>query len=713
MACGHAGASDRFADDGAVDASVDTATPEIVVPETIFPDTDPTLGGPCVDDAECSTDAIACATFTCDPTAKRCVAHPDDSKCDDGVFCNGKEACDPRFGCVPGPIVDCDSHDLCKIDHCVEATQSCAHDRRDLDGDGDAPTFCTGGDCDDHNPLVSSKTQEICGNHVDDNCNGVVDETPCVTPAHSTCATALPVSTDATVTLDLAGTTRTVGASCALPATYVRQAILAVTVGGSAPSDVQITMSPHPGGAITATALAAGTLCGDASTELRCALTPPSTLTGVLRLRNVAPGIYPVYVFGEGEAKVDVRVAYLAPTTPPTNLSCATVATGLDGATTSMSVLASIDDVGTFASKCTPTTGPLGWSITIPAPMGPQDLRVVATPESAGVSAIVGLRSAACDDVSTEVACGQGQPAEALYPGLAPGSYVLTVGATSAVDVAVEATLTPAATPPATATCATAPPLPLSTSTTVDFSALGDAVVPTCLTSFGAGPPTSAAAAYALPLSVPSDVLVYVREATYSTIAVGLSTASCAVAKMDTGCGIGAPTRINARAVPAGDYRAIVQTTTPTQAVSMTAFVRPTATPGLVGAPGCGATIVDVPSEGGFFTGTTVGLTPTFEESCDAVSGVGAPDAVYRLVLPTQSRVLVDAFGSAFATILSLRGGTACPGVEVSSGCSAGFFPGNAFLDVIVPAGTYWLIVDGYNNAAGVFDLDVRTTPSP
>jgi hypothetical protein len=42
------------------------------------------------------------------------------------------------------------------------------------DGDGDGVPWCN--DCDDSNAAAHPGAPEICGNHIDDNCNGVVDE---------------------------------------------------------------------------------------------------------------------------------------------------------------------------------------------------------------------------------------------------------------------------------------------------------------------------------------------------------------------------------------------------------------------------------------------------------------------------------------------------------------------------------------------------------
>ncbi len=42
------------------------------------------------------------------------------------------------------------------------------------DADGDGYTWCN--ECDDTKPTVNPGAPEICGNGIDDNCNGYVDE---------------------------------------------------------------------------------------------------------------------------------------------------------------------------------------------------------------------------------------------------------------------------------------------------------------------------------------------------------------------------------------------------------------------------------------------------------------------------------------------------------------------------------------------------------
>ncbi|HEY8079154.1 MAG TPA: hypothetical protein VIF62_33710, partial [Labilithrix sp.] len=88
------------------------------------PAVDPTLGGPCLEDAQCD-DKVACTYDKCDQALMRCRNTPDDTQCDDGVYCNGRETCVIRQGCAAGPVETCQDDDVCTVDKCVEASKSC------------------------------------------------------------------------------------------------------------------------------------------------------------------------------------------------------------------------------------------------------------------------------------------------------------------------------------------------------------------------------------------------------------------------------------------------------------------------------------------------------------------------------------------------------------------------------------------------------------
>lgn len=704
VACGNTGAADRFAP--ALDASTDSvAATEASAGEGSIPDADPTLGGPCLDDGQCARPEIPCASFKCDPTVKRCRATADDTRCDDGLYCNGAERCDPRIGCVPGSVVDCSTGDTCSIDRCVEATRTCEHSARDADGDGDGTAICVGkgADCDDSDPTVSSKAKEICGNKKDDDCDGVVDESDCVTPLYSSCDTARVIDAAGTYSLSLAGTARKIPATCAPTAEYPRQLVVAVKISGTEPRDVDVLATPAPG---TRVALASARLCADATTETGCAAQPPSSSSVRLKLRNLAPGTWPLYVFGAGEGNVELKVSFLAPTPAATNLTCATALPLLDATKTTALLGAEIVDVGKTPSACDSASGPLVYAIDVPEP---RDLKVRVSPASSGVRAVVGLRDAGCVAPSNELDCGTGSPATYFVRALPAGRYYLTVGATAPTDVTIDAALLPASTAPANEICTGAPPVPRETTTLVDFAGHADDIAASCLTSTG-WTPFVLDAAYSLDLAVASDVLLVARPTGSDQVGLGISSPSCS--SMDFGCARGYPSRINRRAMAPGSYRVVLESqfgATP----SLSAFVRPAATLGPVGADKCSDAAVVIPPEGGLFVGATAGLSADLDASCDTVGMPkgGAPEVIYRIDIPKKSRLILDAFGSAYTTTLSIRKGATCPGVELPDSCAAGYVIDNAFLDRTVDAGTYWIVVDGYALGSGSYRLDVRVAP--
>jgi hypothetical protein len=71
-----------------------------------------------------------------------CVVNAD---CDDGLFCNGAEICDPVTGCKAGTAPNCADSITCTTDTCDEATDACKHTpNNSLCNDGKA---CTDDSC--------------------------------------------------------------------------------------------------------------------------------------------------------------------------------------------------------------------------------------------------------------------------------------------------------------------------------------------------------------------------------------------------------------------------------------------------------------------------------------------------------------------------------------------------------------------------------------
>ena len=79
---------------------------------------------------------------TCNEMTDSCDNVPDDSACDNGLYCDGVETCDALLDCQPGVDVDCGDGVSCTIDACDPRTGAVTHESVDLD-DGDDCTFDT------------------------------------------------------------------------------------------------------------------------------------------------------------------------------------------------------------------------------------------------------------------------------------------------------------------------------------------------------------------------------------------------------------------------------------------------------------------------------------------------------------------------------------------------------------------------------------------
>ncbi|MDP8999984.1 MAG: putative metal-binding motif-containing protein, partial [Myxococcota bacterium] len=654
-----ADAPDDVAADGPADAAVDDANPY--------------LGGPCVDDGQCN-DMIRCTYDSCDQTAHRCANIPDDSLCDNGVYCDGRERCVPRRGCVPGPVVSCSDGNACHIADCVEASKSCAYVPRDVDQDGDPDGHCMDGhDCNDLDPNVSSLRAEVCGNGIDDNCNGRIDEMPCVTPLGNTCATAVAVAGPGTYRLSTIGCTGTFTTSCSVTTPSAAQNVTAaVTVPPGPNVDLEVWVSTSN----VEVALALQKTCGLPSSEIACSSAKGAT-TVRARGRNLAPGTYYVVVTTQSPTPVDLKVAFLSPTPAATNVDCATARPLQPGVPTIVSI---IDPPTSLASACTvATTGQLTYSFAVTQPY---DVRVYASTMQGSGSPVVGLRDPTCKGASDELTCRSGAAVAIYRRNLSPGTYVLTVAATSPIDATIDVELSPPSVTPADQTCSSSPAIVPNTTVAFDLSNHEDGAKAGC---YPGGPD----AAYDLTLAGASDVLLVARTPKTEQGAVALDDPSCT---MTVACTTGTtPIRINSRDVAAGNYRVIVTDQLGSQG-TLQALVRPAVAPTIIPAGGADtcSTAVDA-SAGGFFTGDTSTATADYSNPCDTPTSApgGAPDQVLALNLAQPQRVVFDMEGSAYTTILDVRQGPSCPGAPVTGACYVGSEAPRSFLDLELQAGQY------------------------
>ncbi len=76
------------------------------------------------DPVDCG-DGVGCTVDSCDEGTDSCDNTPDDNICDNGLFCDGAETCDATLDCQAGTTVDCGDGVGCTVDSCNEGTDSC------------------------------------------------------------------------------------------------------------------------------------------------------------------------------------------------------------------------------------------------------------------------------------------------------------------------------------------------------------------------------------------------------------------------------------------------------------------------------------------------------------------------------------------------------------------------------------------------------------
>jgi hypothetical protein len=677
------------------DAGDEEAQPDAAedAPPDVVEEEDPTLGRPCGEDDPCD-DGVPCTVDLCDPEIGRCRNTPDDASCADGRTCNGKEICDPALGCRLGPPLTCSDDDTCTLDRCDEL-DGCQHLPRDADGDGSPDVHCVeeGGDCNDTDPAISPSATEICGNGIDDDCDGTIDEEECSLPSHDTCSDPLVLDGPGTYKLGTAGAKLDVGATC-VPATStgMRDVVAAVKIPDGPPLRLDAIATVSSG----SVSVQLSTQCGEPSTEVACATSYPvsGALLAHARAHSLPPGTYPIVLYTPSDAIVTLKVELSPADAAPTNETCGTAIELVPGEPTLVPLVGSAPDL---PSTCGGASSDLVYRVDLEEQ---KDVRAVATLDGDG-TVTVSIRRDPCAELADEVSCGRGSPGAAFARRLGPGPVFIAVKTGLAADASLLVTLEPPTDPPPDETCDGAPPLEVGKDVVLDLTDHQDDVADCA--------PGYVDAAYTLTLGETSDVLLLLDPSNTDVGALSLYRPGCEKADL-VACRSPASglLRVVQHGLPAGDYRAVVELADAAPS-RLYAAVRPAVAPVWVPfADTCEEAFV-LPPAGGTFQGNTANAYAQYSAGCDqgGLGPFGAPEQMLRLDLPAKKRVLLDLTSSGYPTLIDVRKGPSCPGPEVLHGCTIGNGYQQSFLDLTLDPGTYFLQMDGYDGHSGEWTLDV------
>ncbi len=636
----------------------------------------------CTMDSECD-DRVDCTRDSCGPTGT-CRNVVDPPVCDDGIFCNGVEQCDPIEGCVPGTRETCNDDNVCTIDRCNEETKSCDRSPRDQDEDGDADWFCEGGtDCNDGDPSVSGLVNEVCDDFIDNDCDETIDEADCGRPRWDVCDDPLDISAGGFFLFDTDGASPDYALGCRgttrdLVATFTLTERRSVLIEGD--------------GDFFTVALSLRTECETRESEIACETGFPS----VVRRRSLDPGTYYVIVAASSTGEIGLTAEFGEPLDPATNDMCTTPIDVSAGGRFTGSTVETADDVTTTC----------GFS-------GSPDLFYVFTTteeRNVSISALSGTDESmtwaiadACTGFGSPRRCVYGSPASGTIHQLPAGTYYLVVEGPSFrdVDFTLDVSFASPSPPPMGDLCSNAIVLPTDGTVTVgSLLDKQDDLDVTCGFRYRD-------AVYSFTLATASDVTITMDSGGFSNIS---TRPTCDLSSSQIRCTSGAPARQRIRNLAAGTYYVIAEAGTPSGFnISVNATTPPTIPVDVFGNEAC-ATAFPIPATGGLFHGNTTTMLPDLGGTICG-GGAASNDAVFQLTLAARSRVVASTEGSSFDTVLHVHRTACTAGGELFCDDDGGE-GATSLIDQMLDPGTYFIVVDGFGSgSAGEYFLEVTVTP--
>jgi hypothetical protein len=675
-------------EDGGVDASI----PEGTIP--------------CRDDADCD-DGIPCTRDVCQP-GRFCVNAGDQSRCSDGVFCNGHEVCDPDVGCRAASPPRCNDNDVCTLDYCDEGSKGCAHDPRDNDDDGEVDWHCLGGtDCDDFDATRSGGVAEICSDAVDNDCDDSIDELECGRPDHDRCEEALDVSAGGRFLVGLSGASPDYALGC----NTMAEPDVAFTFEIDEPHDVTLIATGLLGDGSEETAtIALRDSCGELRGEIECSHGFP----GTVRVRALPAGRYFAVASSKLSSQLMLEARFDEPSTPPTNLSCATPFDISAGGRFEGNFV----DVGDeHEVECGfPDANDLVYTFTTSEERDVELSAISTTGERMNFA----VRTD-CGERLTTVRCLSAAPARARLHQLPAGTYYLVLESSPSreVDFALDVAFLDPTPTPIGDSCNNPIDLTLDTPTDGTLASRQDLVnVQECGCRDDAELPRGCGlfwpdVVYRVEVDEPTDLFIDIKSGSAQVVYELRSVCDSPAAKLV--CGRGKMVGRRVRNLQPGDYFLIVESAEPT---NFTVVVRPMprTTPIVVGGNDTCVAAVEVPEAGGLYVGDTLNMLNHYNALCG--SGAGSNDAAFVLQLSRASEVtaLLEAeFDTVLYRYLDVGEGPAsCD--ALGSICSDDIDQStgnkNSLLGEILDAGTYYYVVDGFGEKnSGGYLFEISTVP--
>lgn len=626
----------------------------------------PDTGPACDSDEDCE-DGIECTRNLCRNNV--CGIQVDQASCDDGIFCNGVEICDVNEGCMAGPPETCNDNDVCTIDRCDEEAKMCRRSSRDFDEDGEADFFCEGGtDCDDRDPTRGATLAEVCGDGVDNDCDEVVDEEECGRPAHDTCDDPLDVSAGGIFDLSTDGARGDHMIGCAPSGR--RDVVLTFTL--PEPREVSIVAE---GESVTSVALRSD--CTDRTSESECNAGFP----GQLRIRELPAGTYFVIVADVG-GEVEVEVAFDEPEPPAVNETCDAPIDVSAGGVFMGSFVGVANDLDT---GCGSSNAPdLTYGFTLAEE---QDVLISAT--SLTRDSVAFSVRGDCEDEATEVRCARGAPAGTRIHRLGAGSYSIIVEGSTfrAFDFNLSVAFEAPTDAPNGDACGNPISLPLNTTVMGSLGDKQDDIDLSCGFHYRD-------AVYEFELMENADVLI-AAEGAGTSMSVALQ-GTCGDEETQQRCSSGRPGRIRVRDLSPGTYTVIVESFSG-MGFDLSVETAPPTTPIPVDGNGLCGTAHPIPPTGGLFSGSTASLLNDLETgTCGSMAR--SNDAAFSLTLTEERRVRASTEGSDFDTVLHLHTETCETRMETACDDDGGE-GSTSLIERVLPAGTYYFVVDGWGTS--------------